>query len=69
MNDEPGMTRIAGLLAHPARMRMLLTLADRSMRPAGELAFAASISAQAASAQSPGRRSLAIRAMSPTMPA
>ena len=50
MNDEPGMTRIAGLLAHPARMRMLLTLADRSMRPAGELAFAASISAQAASA-------------------
>lgn len=50
MNNEPGMTRIAGLLAHPARMRMLLTLADRSMRPAGELAFAASISAQAASA-------------------
>lgn len=50
MNNEPGITRIAGLLAHPARMRMLLTLADRSMRPAGELAFAASISAQAASA-------------------
>ena len=36
--------------AHPARMRMLMTLADGTMRPAGELAFAAGISAQSASA-------------------
>ena len=50
MNDEPGMARIAALLAHPARMRILMTLADGTMRPAGELAFAASISAQGASA-------------------
>ncbi len=42
------MSRIAGLVAHPARMRMLLTLADGTMRPAGELAFAAGLSAQAA---------------------
>ena len=50
MNDEPGMARIAALLAHPARMRMLMTLADGTVRPAGELVFAASISAQSASA-------------------
>lgn len=50
MNDEPGVSRIASLLAHPARARILRTLADGTMRPAGELAYAANISAQSASA-------------------
>jgi DNA-binding transcriptional ArsR family regulator len=42
--------RIAGLIADPARARILRTLLDGTMRPAGELAFAANISAQSASA-------------------
>lgn len=50
MNDEPGFPRIAGLLADPARARMLWTLIDGTTRPAGELAYAANISAQSASA-------------------
>jgi DNA-binding transcriptional ArsR family regulator len=50
MNDEPGVARIAGLLADPARARILRTLIDGTMRPAGELAYAANISAQSASA-------------------
>ena len=48
--DEPDVARVAGLLADPARARILRTLIDGSMRPAGELAFAANISAQSASA-------------------
>ena len=44
------MARVAGLLAAPARARMLRTLIDGTMRPAGELAFSANISAQSASA-------------------
>jgi DNA-binding transcriptional ArsR family regulator len=48
--DEPGIARIAGLLADPARARILRCLIDGTMRPAGELAFAANISAQSASA-------------------
>ena len=48
--DEPDVARVAGLLADPARARMLRTLLDGTMRPAGELAFAANVSAQSASA-------------------
>jgi len=50
MNEPDVVARVAGLLADPARARILLTLIDGSMRPAGELAFAANISAQSASA-------------------
>jgi DNA-binding transcriptional ArsR family regulator len=53
MHDEPGVygiSRIANLLADPARASILRTLIDGSMRPAGELAYAANISAQSASA-------------------
>src|SRR5216117_2146693 len=42
--------RIAHLLADAARATMLWTLVDGTMRPAGELAHAANISAQSASA-------------------
>ena len=48
--DEPDLARIAGLFADPARARILRTLIDGTMRPAGELAFAANVSAQSASA-------------------
>jgi DNA-binding transcriptional ArsR family regulator len=47
---EPDLARVARLLADPARARILRTLLDGTLRPAGELAFAASISAQSASA-------------------
>src|SRR5215216_617489 len=50
MEDAPEIPRIAGLLADPARARMLWTLIDGTTRPAGELAFAANVSAQSASA-------------------
>ena len=50
MNDEPDIPRIANLLADPARARILWTLIDGTTRPAGELAYAANISAQSASA-------------------
>jgi DNA-binding transcriptional ArsR family regulator len=50
MNEPDVVARVAGLLADPARAQILLTLLDGSMRPAGELAFAANISAQSASA-------------------
>ena len=50
MDDRPGIPRIAHLLADPARATMLWTLIDGTMRPAGELAYAANISAQSASA-------------------
>jgi DNA-binding transcriptional ArsR family regulator len=48
--DDPDVARVAGLLADPARARMLRALLDGTMRPAGELAFTANISAQSASA-------------------
>src|SRR5947207_4678148 len=48
--DDPELSRVARLLADPARARILRTLLDGTLRPAGELAFAASISAQSASA-------------------
>ena len=47
--EEPDVARVAGLLADPARARMLRVLLDGTMRPAGELAFAANVSAQSAS--------------------
>ena len=50
MNDDAGIPRIASLLADPARARILQVLMDGTMRPAGELAYAAAISAQSASA-------------------
>src|SRR5262245_29364710 len=50
MNEPDVVAHVAGLLAEPARAQILLTLLDGSMRPAGELAFAANISAQSASA-------------------
>ena len=49
MHDEPGISRIAHLLADPARARILWALIDGTTRPAGELAYAADISAQSAS--------------------
>ena len=49
MNDAPDVPRIAALLADPARARMLWTLIDGTTRPAGELAYAANVSAQSAS--------------------
>ena len=50
MDDETGIPRIARLLADPARATILRTLIDGTMRPAGELAYTANISAQSASA-------------------
>jgi len=50
MDDIPCIPRIAHLLADPARATMLWALVDGTMRPAGELAYAANISAQSASA-------------------
>jgi DNA-binding transcriptional ArsR family regulator len=48
--EAPGIPRIAQLLADPARAKILWTLIDGTQRPAGELAFAANISAPSASA-------------------
>jgi DNA-binding transcriptional ArsR family regulator len=50
MDDDAGIPRIAALLADPARARILRVLIDGTMRPAGELAYSANISAQSASA-------------------
>lgn len=50
MDDDSGIPRIAALLSDPARARILRILIDGTMRPAGELAYGANISAQSASA-------------------
>lgn len=50
MNDESGIPRVASLLADPARAAMLRVLIDGTTRPASELAYAANVSAQSASA-------------------
>jgi DNA-binding transcriptional ArsR family regulator len=50
MSDTPNIQNIARLLADTARAKILWTLIDSSARPAGELAYAANISAQSASA-------------------
>jgi len=49
MTETPDIARVAGLLADPARARMLWILMDGTLRPAGELALAANVSAQSAS--------------------
>lgn len=49
MNDAPDIARVAGLLADPARAKILWALIDGSTRPAGELAYAANISSSSAS--------------------
>jgi DNA-binding transcriptional ArsR family regulator len=50
MEHADDLPRIAALIGDPARARMLWTLIDGTSRPAGELAYAASVSAQSASA-------------------
>ncbi len=50
MDDAPHIPRVAALIADPARAKMLWTLIDGTTRPAGELAYAANVSAQSASA-------------------
>jgi DNA-binding transcriptional ArsR family regulator len=50
MEDATYIPRIASLLADPARAAILWTLMDGTTRPAGELAFAANVSPQSASA-------------------
>ncbi len=50
MDEIFNIPRIAGLLAEPARASIVWALIDGTTRPAGELAFAASISPQSASA-------------------
>jgi DNA-binding transcriptional ArsR family regulator len=49
MHDDPNVARVASLLADPARAKMVWTLIDGTTRPAGELAYAAGVSAQSAS--------------------
>jgi DNA-binding transcriptional ArsR family regulator len=48
--DASDLARVASFFADPARAGILRTLIDGTLRPAGELAFAANISAQSASA-------------------
>jgi DNA-binding transcriptional ArsR family regulator len=50
MDDTISIPRIANLFSDPARAIMLRTLIDGTMRPAGELACIAGVSAQSASA-------------------
>lgn len=50
MIDTPDIPAVAALLADPARAKILWTLIDGTTRPAGELAYAANVSAQSASA-------------------
>ena len=49
MHDEHDIPGIAGLLADPARAKILWSLIDGTTRPAGELAYSANVSAQSAS--------------------
>ncbi|GAB2908395.1 ArsR/SmtB family transcription factor [Paralcaligenes ginsengisoli] len=50
MNSLPSISSVAFLIADPTRAAMLLALLDGCARPAGELAYAAGITAQTASA-------------------
>jgi DNA-binding transcriptional ArsR family regulator len=50
MEEQPDIARIASLLSDHARARIVWTLIDGTTRPAGELAYAANVSAQSASA-------------------
>lgn len=49
MNPHPAITSTAALIADPARASMLMMLVDGRARPAGELAYAAGVTAQTAS--------------------
>src|SRR5689334_11151277 len=49
MDEFAGVSRVATLLAEPARARMLGELMGGRVLPAGELAFCANVSAQTAS--------------------
>jgi len=49
MNPQPSLATAAFLIADPARSLMLMHLLDGKARPAGELAFAAGVTAQTAS--------------------
>jgi len=49
MIDGPNLARLGGLIADPARAHILWMLMDGSLRPAGELARGADVSAQSAS--------------------
>lgn len=49
MNPHPAITNTAALVADPTRASILLLLIDGKARPAGELAYAAGVSAQTAS--------------------
>ncbi|WP_205962385.1 ArsR/SmtB family transcription factor [Paraburkholderia phosphatilytica] len=49
MNTQPNVSAAASLIADPARASMLMLLADGRARPAGELAYAAGVTAQTAS--------------------
>ena len=49
MSQQPNIASAAFLIADPARAAMLMSLIDGRARPAGELAFAAGVSAQTAS--------------------
>src|SRR5262245_41463260 len=49
MDEAPDISRVGNLLADPARARIVWLLIDGTSRPAGELAYAARISAQSAS--------------------
>ncbi|MCJ2096715.1 ArsR family transcriptional regulator [Methylobacterium sp. J-072] len=49
MNPQPSLATAAFLIADPARSVMLMQLLDGKARPAGELAFAAGVTAQTAS--------------------
>src|SRR6187549_1315299 len=48
MIDGPNLARLGGLIADPARAHILWMLMDGSLRPAGELARSADVSAQSA---------------------
>lgn len=49
MHPQPNVASAASLIGDPARAAMLMALADGRARPAGELAYAASVTAQTAS--------------------
>ncbi|WP_298215695.1 helix-turn-helix transcriptional regulator [Acidocella sp.] len=49
MNPQPNVASAASLIADPARAAILMALTDGRARPAGELAYAASVTAQTAS--------------------
>jgi len=48
-HSQPNLSAVAALLADPARATMVMALIDGKARPAGELAYAAGVTAQTAS--------------------